>query len=85
MYIVLYVGRDSHEYCGDVPHDRRHLLCGGPRLRETERLQLQDRHGPAHCHPNITGKAKKNNIVFRAMVLKTLGRVGCFFVCFFKN
>jgi len=31
-----------------------------------------------------TFKAKKNNLVFRATVLKTLDRLG-FFVCFCKN
>jgi len=32
-----------------------------------------------------TAKAKKNNLVFRAKVLKTLRRVGSVFFAFFKN
>ena len=31
----------------------------------------------------VIGRAKKNNLVFRATVLKALGRVGSVFLCFF--
>ena len=36
------LGRHSNQHCRDITNNRRYLLCGGPWVCETERLQLKN-------------------------------------------
>ena len=47
-------GCDQHRR--DLSHHRWHLLRGGPWVRETESVQLEERIGRSGCNADITGQ-----------------------------
>ncbi len=48
-------GCNCYEHCWDKSHYWRHHVRGGPRVREAEGLQLEDRDGLPGRHPYLTG------------------------------